>query len=677
VSGRRRGGPAKRKPPYEDALGQGRPKPSKVKADRGRPAKKAKPAARPPRGVKPVEGAKAEGPKGRGPRSEEAKVRAAGLDAPKGRGKGAAAPAPALSSRPQREPPVAEGIVATVDRRGRFLVAEPFFTPGPRMVLDRDSRIAVGELVLVRPATRAGGHARVLRSLGRPDVASDVLEALMIDRGLRRRFDPAVERAAKQARDRGVDQEVVRRDLTALPTFTIDPVSARDFDDAISAERLEDGTTRIWVHIADVSAYVRPGSLIDREAARRGTSVYVPGRVEPMLPEPLSNEACSLVPLQQRAAVTVELDYSGTDVTRVRFHRSTIRSDARLTYEQVDRVFAGEEAAQEPWAMPLTAAREVAAALHERRMRQDALELETSEPDFRFDVGGHVAESRPSEQTESHRLIEHLMIAANEQVAKLTAERGVPSLYRVHEKPDGESALRLVAQLASLGVATPPVREHMTPSEAAEVIAACSRAVTQHVARTGHGRDALTFLILRSLKQADYGPKPLGHAGLGLEHYTHFTSPIRRYPDLVVHRALLSSVGAGEDATRSSELEELGTWSSGREREAMGIERMADRIARAFLLERELFEQGWDAEFDGEVTGLIGAGAFVRFGGGHEGLLPVRRLRGDWWELNEQGTMLTGERTGETIRLGDPVRVKVERVETARGRVDLVPVETD
>jgi len=215
----------------------------------------------------------------------------------------------------------------------------------------------------------------------------------------------------------------------------------------------------------------------------------------------------------------------------------------------------------------------------------------------------------------------------------------------------------------------------MTPSEAAEVIAACSRAVTQHVTRTGHGRDALTFLILRSLTQANYGPKPLGHAGLGLEHYTHFTSPIRRYPDLVAHRALLSAVGGGEEAPRSSELEEMGTWSSARERDAMGIERTADRIARAFLLERELFEQGWDREFEGEVTGLIGAGAFVRFGGGHEGLLPVRRLRGDWWELNEEGTMLTGERTGETIRLGDPVRVTVERVETARGRVDLVPAE--
>jgi ribonuclease R len=504
----------------------------------------------------------------------------------------------------------------------------------------------------------------------------------MLDRGLRRRFDPAVERAARRARDEHPDPEQPRRDLVSLPTLTIDPITARDFDDAISAEVLDDGRTRVWVHIADVSAYVRPGSLVDREAARRGTSVYLPGRVEPMLPEALSNDACSLVPLEDRAAVTVELDFEGPEVVRAAFYRSVIRSDARLDYDQVDRVFAGEEQAAEPWARPLAAARAVAAALHERRMAQDALELETSEPEFRFDRGGHVAESRPSAPTESHRLIEHLMIAANEQVARVLDERAVPALYRVHEKPDGDSALRLVEQLASLGVATPPVREHMSSSEAADVVAACSRAVAQHVRRTGHGRAGLTFLVLRALKQAYYSPRNLGHAGLGLARYTHFTSPIRRYPDLIAHRALLSAVGAGEEAPRTADMEKAGVWSSAREREAIALERLADRIARAFLLERELFEGGWDQVFDGEVTGLIGAGAFVSFAdspsgahSGHEGLLPVRRLGGDWWELNEQGTILTGERTGQTIRLGDPVRVRVERVETARGRVDLVPVD--
>jgi len=589
-----------------------------------------------------------------------------------------------------------EGTVALLGKRGRFLVAEPFFEPArggewrARTVVERDPRARIGDLVLVRPA-RGKGHAKVLRRIGRPDVASDVLEALMLERGLRRRFDPAVERAARDARDRGPasGDDVSRRDLTALATFTIDPLTARDFDDAISAELLDDGMTRVWVHIADVSAYVKPASLVDREAARRATSVYIPGRVEPMLPEALSNDACSLVPHADRAAVTVELDFDGPRVERVAFYRSTVCSDERLDYDRVDRVFAGAEQAEDPWAGSLAAARAVAAALHERRLARSALELQTSEPEFRFDRGGHVVRSRPSAQTESHRLVEHLMIAANEQVATLLHARGVPALYRVHEQPDGDSALRLVEQLASLGVATPPVSEHLSPAQAGEVVVACSRAVARHVARRGDapsgargGRDALTFLVLRALKQAYYSPRNLGHAGLGLARYTHFTSPIRRYPDLVAHRALLSAVGGREDAPRAAELEETGAWSSAREREAIGLERLADRVARAFLLERELFESGWDAAFDGEVSGLIGAGAFVRFGDGHEGLLPLRRLRGDtpygahgWWELNEQGTILTGERTGETIRLGDPVRVRVERVETARGRVDLAPVD--
>ncbi|MBA3328763.1 MAG: VacB/RNase II family 3'-5' exoribonuclease [Solirubrobacterales bacterium] len=572
--------------------------------------------------------------------------------------------------------PGGEGTVAVVAKRGRFLVAEPFFERGARTVLDRDPRTRVGDLVFVGSQSR--GHAKVLRRIGRPDVAGDVLEALMLDRGLRRRFDPAVEHAAKQARDKGragAMSGAARRDLTGLATFTIDPVTARDFDDAISAEALDGGGTRVWVHIADVSAFVAPGSLVDREAARRATSVYVPGRVEPMLPEALSNDACSLVPGRDRAAVTAELDFDAdARVARAAFFRSTIRSDERLDYDRVDRVFAGEEPPREPWGAPLAAARGVAGALQARRLEQPALELDTSEPEFAFDGVGHLTGSTASRQTESHRVIEHLMIAANEQVAKLLEERSVPALFRVHERPDGESALRLVEQLDSLGVATPPVGEQIAPSEAAEIVAACSRSVAQHARRTGRGRVALTYLILRALKQARYGPRNLGHAGLGLTRYCHFTSPIRRYPDLVCHRALLSAVGGGEEAPRAGEMEEAGAWSSARERDAIAIERLADRVARCFLLERELFEKGFDRAFEGEVTGVIGAGAFVRFGDGHEGLLPVRRLHG-WWELNQQGTILSGEGPGATIRLGDPVSVQVERVQAPRGRVDLLAVE--
>lgn len=582
-------------------------------------------------------------------------------------------------SSPRPAPP--DAVVGVVAKRGRFMVAEPFFEKGgAKLALGRDARVRVDDLVLVRGGRpgKKGGGARVLRRLGRPDVATDVLEALMLDRGLRRGFDPAVEHEARVARDRS---EALReagghRDLTALPTFTIDPVTARDFDDALSAERLGDGRARVWVHIADVSAFVAPGSQIDREALRRATSVYVPGKVEPMLPEALSSEACSLLPGQERLAVTVELELRGEEVVRAAFHRSCIRSDRRLTYEEVDAIFAGEARAEEPWGEPLRIAREVAAALEVRRARTRALELSGTEPEFTFDAAGHVASSAQRVQTESHRLVEHLMIAANEQVATLLAERGIPALHRVHEQPDPTAAERLVDQLDSLGLPTPPLPEAMSPRQAADVVADASRLVEREVRRRdGRGRAGLTMLVLRALKQAHYAPQPLGHAGLGLTRYCHFTSPIRRYPDLVCHRALLSAVGGMETAPDRGALPETGAWTSARERDALALERAADRVARAFLLERDLFHGGDpDREFEGEITGLIAAGAFVSFGEGHEGLLPVRRLRGDWWELNEQGTILHGTRSERTIRLGDRVRVMVERVEAPRGRVDLLPV---
>jgi ribonuclease R len=572
--------------------------------------------------------------------------------------------------------------VGLLAKRGRFVVAEPFFDPrrGKQAVVDAGRNARPGQLVLVRAGGRGRGkgHPKVVRVIGRPDVARDVLEALMLDRGLRRSFPAGVERAAKEAVERvAADDagEASRRDLRDLPTFTIDPTTAKDFDDAISAQRLGDDRWRVWVHIADVSAYVRPGSPIDREAYRRGTSVYVPGLVEPMLPEVLSNGACSLVPGQERLAVTVELDLHGADVTRSAFYRSRIRSDERLDYDQVDRIFAGQEDARAPWAEPLAAAREASAALRARREAAGALAVESSEPEFTFDGGGHVQTAAPSVQTESHQLIEHLMIAANEAVARLLSERGVPALYRIHERPTPAAAERLLEQLASLGVPTPPGGGRdgaIGPGEAAGIIAAASQTVAAEVRRRGGaGRLGLTSLVLRALKQARYSPENKGHAGLHSDAYTHFTSPIRRYPDLVAHRALLSAVGGGEDAPRAGTLEEAAEWTSGRERDAMSIERAADDVARAFLLERVLFEGGTDRDFDGEVVGLVGAGAFVAFGDGFEGFLPARRLRGDWWELNEEGTILTGEDSGRTIRIGDPVRVVVRKIEAPRGRVEL------
>jgi ribonuclease R len=308
-----------------------------------------------------------------------------------------------------------------------------------------------------------------------------------------------------------------------------------------------------------------------------------------------------------------------------------------------------------------------------------------------FDRDGHVEEVLVRVQTESHRLIEHLMIAANEAVARLLSERGTPCLYRVHERPEPERVKRLVDQLATLEVPTPAVPKNMSPSQAAELMGEISRRVETHVRRSG-GRAALTSLLLRTLQQAAYSPKNSGHAGLGTAYYCHFTSPIRRYPDLVCHRALLSAAGGGEPAPRAAGMGELAEWTSDRERAAMKVERDADDVARCFALERALYEAGWEQVFTGEVVGLIAAGAFVSFGArvedaaqresavspDYRGMLPVRRMRGEggereWWELNEQGTILHGESRGSTLRLGDTIEVRVARVDVARGRVDLIP----
>ena len=548
-------------------------------------------------------------------------------------------------------------LVVEIARRGKLVVGEPFFTPGVPLVIDRKGLgdAGPGDLALVRTGR---GRARLERVLGPARSIDAALDGLLVEEGLGAPTEPY---------DPPEPSLEGRVDLRELLTFTIDPETAKDFDDALSIRREPEGL-RAWVHIADVSFFVPAGSPLDHGAADRATSVYVPGRVAPMLPHELADDLCSLRPGVDRACVTVEFPLRGEPL----FYRSTIRSRHRLSYGRVERILTGHEPVEPELEEALRATDELATELRRRRFARGALRIESPEVTFEFDGRGGVERAWRESEPHAHALVEELMIRANEALAGLLAGRRRESLYRVHERPDPQAIALLLARLVDLEVPTPPAPEadHLTPAQAAELAGAASEVVTEYVQRAGRGRDAFPQLVLRSLKQARYHPENLGHSGLASPAYCHFTSPIRRYPDLVCHRALLRELGASDDPA-PEDLDELAEHTSFQERAAAQIEYRADELCLAWLLESELFQRGWDEPYEGEIVGLIGSGLFVRFGEVFEGFLPARRLLGDYFELNALATALVGRRGGGTFRLGDPIRVRVEEIRRSEGKVEL------
>ena len=405
-------------------------------------------------------------------------------------------------------------------------------------------------------------------------------------------------------------------------------------------ERKGDDLFEIGIHIADVSHYVKPGEPLDNDAYERATSVYFPRRVIPMLPEELSAGLCSLRPYEDRRCVTVELPFDGgLELGEPSFYRSLIRSRERLTYGHAEGILAGWERAGEELTEGLLLAERLALELRSRRYRRGSLQIETGEISFAFDGQGGVERAWIEAEPHAHALVEELMILANEAVAHFLGSRGGATLYRVHERPDPQAVELLLAKLAALEVPTPPAPERLTPGDAARLAARISTRISKFAKESGRGTEAFPALVLRSLKQARYDPRNLGHSGLASPAYCHFTSPIRRYPDLVCHRALLRELGLEETAP-PEDLDDLAEWASEREREAAKIEYRADALCLAWLLERRLFDAGWDAAFEGEIIGAIGSGVFVRFDGVFEGYLPARRMPGDYYELDpsiEQG----------------------------------------
>jgi ribonuclease R len=506
------------------------------------------------------------------------------------------------------------------------------------------------------------GRARLEKALGPAERIENVLEALLEHEGVRSEFEP---------HDAPAPSFEGRVDLREQLAFTIDPETAKDFDDAISVQREGDGL-RVWVHIADVAHFVPAGTPLDRGAARRSFSAYVPGRVAPMLPPELADDLCSLRPHQDRLCVTVEVPFDAAmEAGGPSFYRSVIRSRERLTYGQAERILGGAEGASDEVTEGLQLAERVALELRRRRFARGALRITTREIVFAFDGHGGVERAWLESEPHAHLLIEELMILANEAVAGQLAARRREALYRVHERPDPTAIALLLAKLAELEVPTPPApdAERLTPGQAAKLAGEISERVSGYVESSGRGVEAFPALVLRALKQARYDPKNLGHSGLASAAYCHFTSPIRRYPDLVCHRALLRELGLADEPA-AEEPDELAEHASTRERAIAGVEYRADDICLAWLLEALLFDRGWETTFEGEITGVIVSGIFARFGDVFEGYLPVRKLPG-YFELDDLGTALVARRGGGRYRVGDAIEVRVADVDRPAGKIEV------
>ena len=458
-----------------------------------------------------------------------------------------------------------------------------------------------------------------------------------------------------------------RYDLRDRPLVTIDSPDAKDFDDAVHCAP-RPGGWKLTVAIADVSHYVAPGSALDREAAARGTSVYFPGRVVPMLPERLSNGICSLNPEVDRLCLACELhvDRRGR-VARAYFRDAVMRSRARLTYEEVEAaVFEGDPGTRRrlgSLAPHLEALRGVYGALRGARRRRGAIDLDVGEPRLVLDRGGEVSHLEPAPRLASHRVIEECMIAANVAAARRLARSRVPFLYRVHPPPEEEGMRELGSFFGRAGVGF-----DFAPEGGGEAVRPAVFATAAERAAERPDAEVLHMLLLRAMAKAVYQPDNAGHFGLALESYTHFTSPIRRYPDLLVHRALRGEGGYGRE-----EMAALGRRTSAAERRAEDAERDAvSRLVCQYLGART------GEVFSGRITGVASFGVFVRLDGLQvDGLVHVRSLGGDWYRFDRAGRFLEGEATGRRLALGDEMRVRLTGADPDERRVDLAPMDAD
>lgn len=557
-------------------------------------------------------------------------------------------------------------------QRGNAYFVQPTSRKYPEIMIDRHSLgdARVGDRVAVS-VSHYGDEKIMPQGVIQADLGEDgtmeaSIAAILHENAVFDFFPDEVLRQA-DAIPQEVDPAALhgRLDLRDKLIFTIDGDDAKDFDDAVSLDRLDNGHYLLGVHIADVSHYVTPGSPLDQEAYRRGTSVYYPGHVVPMLPFALSHGICSLNPDVDRLTFSalMEVDKDGRRYG-AKFAKSVIRSKARMTYNKVNKILAGDEALRGEYAFLVETAQEMnelAHALYKRRIERGALELDIPEAQITVDENGQPVAIQYRDRGESEKLIEEFMLQANEAVAEYMCKRGFPTVYRVHENPDPEK-LRMFAQFAR------PFGYRIDPSRPEDTF---QFQTVLRGAKNDPRQRILPTLLLRSLARARYADECIGHYGLKAKFYLHFTSPIRRYPDLVAHRMLQKAL-TGEAFTAADEnwCEDAAAQSTTREQAADNCERDIDKLYIAAYMKQFIGE-----EFDAEVSGVQAFGVFAALENGCEGLIRIELLAGDYYQYDEQHMALVGRHTGKRFTIGTPIRVKLIAASEVTGQIDFAPAE--
>lgn len=547
------------------------------------------------------------------------------------------------------------GFVSTQEPR---LDIEAFVPPGAEADAEH------GQMVVVSIEDWGEGGpgpvGRVVRVLGSPEDPAVTVLAILHGHQLPLEFPPDVEAEADRIQREGIGEDDLkgREDFRDRLVFTIDPADAKDHDDALSARRLKDGRVEVGVHIADVSHYVRPGGAIDREARERGTSVYLVDRVIPMLPHALSTDLCSLVPDADRLAFSAifTLDDSG-QVDEVRFAPSVIRSRFRLAYEEAQEILDGGGEASSELKEALATLDALSRQLRERRRSRGSIDFDLPESRVILNACGEPTDIQKVLRLPAHMLIEDFMILANEAVAEFAERERLPLIYRVHEEPAERKLEGLRTLAATFGHHLPKGR--VRPRDLAKLLGAME----------GTAQDQLVSTVaLRSMSQARYDAENLGHFGLASEAYAHFTSPIRRYPDLSVHRQLKAYLRDRSKARSTSResLAEIALASSQSERRAVEAERDSVDAMKVEFMERHLGD-----DFSGTISGVTAFGLFVLLDDYHvEGLVHVSSLADDYYHFVETSHSLVGRRRKRAYQLGDSVRVQVARVDREGRRID-------